>query len=155
SRTREPALRSRTSSRRKSQARSTEPGDCRWPWVPTKGEPSSSNELLADLELMLRLPGHTVRLGTANDQYVRDIRIPRRRGAQVSDSLARRTVYGLLVQPVIGHMSDHTWNRLGRRRPYFLVGALLASAALVAMPNVSALWMAAGLLWVMDASINI
>jgi len=62
---------------------------------------------------------------------------------------------GLLVQPVIGHMSDNTWNRLGRRRPYFLVGALLASAALVAMPNVSALWMAAGLLWVMDASINI
>jgi maltose/moltooligosaccharide transporter len=62
---------------------------------------------------------------------------------------------GLLVQPVIGHMSDHTWNRLGRRRPYFLVGALLASGALVAMPNVSALWMAAGLLWVMDASINI
>ena len=62
---------------------------------------------------------------------------------------------GLLVQPVIGHMSDHTWNRLGRRRPYFLVGALLASSALVAMPNVSALWMAAGLLWVMDASINI
>ena len=62
---------------------------------------------------------------------------------------------GLVVQPVIGHMSDHTWNRLGRRRPYFLVGALLASAALVAMPNVSALWMAAGLLWVMDASINI
>src|SRR5262249_61890333 len=46
-------------------------------------------------------------------------------------------------------------NRLGRHRPYFLVGALLASAALVAMPNVSALWMAAGLLWGMDASINI
>jgi maltose/moltooligosaccharide transporter len=62
---------------------------------------------------------------------------------------------GLVVQPVVGHMSDHTWNRLGRRRPYFLVGALLASSALVAMPNVSALWMAAGLLWVMDASINI
>jgi maltose/moltooligosaccharide transporter len=62
---------------------------------------------------------------------------------------------GLVVQPIIGHMSDHTWNRLGRRRPYFLVGALLASVSLVAMPNVSALWMAAGLLWVMDASINI
>ena len=64
-------------------------------------------------------------------------------------------VTGLVVQPVVGHMSDHTWNRLGRRRPYFLVGALLASSALLAMPNVSALWMAAGLLWVMDASINI
>jgi maltose/moltooligosaccharide transporter len=62
---------------------------------------------------------------------------------------------GLVVQPIIGHMSDHTWNRLGRRRPYFLVGALLASFALMAMPNVSALWMAAGLLWIMDASINI
>ena len=64
-------------------------------------------------------------------------------------------VTGLVVQPVVGHMSDHTWNRLGRRRPYFLVGALLASSALLATPNVSALWMAAGLLWVMDASINI
>jgi maltose/moltooligosaccharide transporter len=62
---------------------------------------------------------------------------------------------GLVVQPIIGHMSDHTWNRLGRRRPFFLVGALLASFALMAMPNVSALWMAAGLLWIMDASINI
>jgi maltose/moltooligosaccharide transporter len=62
---------------------------------------------------------------------------------------------GLIVQPIIGHMSDRTWNRLGRRRPYFLVGALLASFALIAMPNSAALWMAAGLLWVMDASINI
>jgi maltose/moltooligosaccharide transporter len=62
---------------------------------------------------------------------------------------------GLLVQPVIGHMSDRTWNRLGRRRPYFLTGALLASFALIAMPSSSTLWMAAGLLWIMDASINI
>jgi maltose/moltooligosaccharide transporter len=62
---------------------------------------------------------------------------------------------GLIVQPIIGHMSDRTWNRLGRRRPYFLIGALLASTALILMPNASALWMAAGLLWVMDASINI
>lgn len=62
---------------------------------------------------------------------------------------------GLLVQPVIGHMSDRTWNRLGRRRPYFLTGAILSSLALVAMPNASVLWMAAGLLWILDASINI
>src|SRR5579884_3838217 len=62
---------------------------------------------------------------------------------------------GLLVQPIIGHASDHTWTRLGRRRPYFLSGAILSSAALVLMPRSSALWMAAGLLWILDSSINI
>jgi len=62
---------------------------------------------------------------------------------------------GLLVQPVIGSMSDRTWGRLGRRRPYFLVGALLSSGALVLMPNAPSLWIAAGLLWVLDASINV
>ncbi len=62
---------------------------------------------------------------------------------------------GLIVQPIIGYMSDHTWGRFGRRRPYFLVGAVLASAALIAMPNSPALWVAAGMLWIMDASINI
>jgi maltose/moltooligosaccharide transporter len=62
---------------------------------------------------------------------------------------------GLLVQPIIGYMSDRTWNRLGRRRPYFLVGAILASLALFVMPNSPALWVAAGMLWIMDASINI
>ncbi len=64
-------------------------------------------------------------------------------------------VTGLVIQPIIGYMSDRTWNRLGRRRPYFLVGALLASTALVFMPNSSAIWMAAGLLWILDASVNI
>lgn len=62
---------------------------------------------------------------------------------------------GLIVQPIIGHMSDNTWNRFGRRRPYFFIGALLASLALLVMPNSPALWVAAGMLWVMDASINI
>ena len=64
-------------------------------------------------------------------------------------------VTGLLVQPIIGYMSDRTWNRLGRRRPYFLVGAILASLALFVMPNSPYLWFAAGMLWIMDASINI
>ncbi|MDX6766438.1 MAG: MFS transporter [Candidatus Methylacidiphilales bacterium] len=64
-------------------------------------------------------------------------------------------VTGLVIQPIIGYMSDRTWNRLGRRRPYFLVGAILASVALVFMPNSSGLWMAAGLLWILDASVNI
>lgn len=64
-------------------------------------------------------------------------------------------VTGLLVQPIIGYMSDHTWGILGRRRIYFLTGAILASIALIFMPNASVLWVAAGLLWVLDASINI
>jgi len=64
-------------------------------------------------------------------------------------------VTGLLVQPIIGSMSDRTWNRLGRRRPYFLTGAILASIALFFMPDSGTLWMAAGLLWILDASINV
>lgn len=64
-------------------------------------------------------------------------------------------ITGLIIQPIIGHFSDNTWTKLGRRRPYFLVGAILASLALVFMPNSSALWIAAGTLWIMDASINI
>ncbi len=62
---------------------------------------------------------------------------------------------GLIVQPIVGHYSDRTWTRLGRRRPYFLWGAIATSLALVLMPNAPVLWMAAGLLWVLDASINV
>lgn len=62
---------------------------------------------------------------------------------------------GLIVQPIIGHMSDRTWGRLGRRRPYFFYGALATTAALIVMPNSPALWVAAGMLWIMDASINV
>ncbi len=62
---------------------------------------------------------------------------------------------GLLVQPIIGHLSDNTWGRLGRRRPYFFWGAILTSLALLIMPNAPVLWVAAAALWIMDASINI
>ncbi|NGP87034.1 MFS transporter [Fodinibius halophilus] len=64
-------------------------------------------------------------------------------------------VTGLVVQPIIGHMSDKTWNSLGRRRPYFLFGAIFASLALFLLPNSPYLWIAAGMLWIMDASINV
>ena len=63
---------------------------------------------------------------------------------------------GLLVQPIIGYMSDKTWSvKWGRRRPYFLVGAVLSSIALLIVPHSPVLWVAAGLLWILDASINV
>lgn len=64
-------------------------------------------------------------------------------------------VTGLVIQPIVGYFSDRTWTRLGRRRPYFLWGAIFASAALIVMPNSPYLWVAAGMLWILDASINI
>ncbi len=64
-------------------------------------------------------------------------------------------VTGLIVQPIIGFFSDRTWGRLGRRRPYFLGGAIFASLSLIIMPNSPALWVAAGMLWILDASINV
>jgi maltose/moltooligosaccharide transporter len=62
---------------------------------------------------------------------------------------------GLLVQPVIGYFSDRTWTRLGRRKPYFVAGAVLAATALWLMPRSPTLWFAAAMLWVLDASINV
>ncbi|RYY42877.1 MAG: MFS transporter [Sphingomonadales bacterium] len=62
---------------------------------------------------------------------------------------------GLLVQPLVGHYSDRTWGRWGRRRPFFFAGALLAMLALFVMPNSPAIWVAALTLWVLDASLNI
>ena len=62
---------------------------------------------------------------------------------------------GLLIQPIIGNLSDRTWTILGRRRPYFLAGAIMAASALVLMPNCSSIWLAAGLLWILDSSANV
>jgi maltose/moltooligosaccharide transporter len=79
-------------------------------------------------------------------------------GAGVSDIPAlwiAAPLTGLIVQPLVGYASDRTWGRLGRRRPYFLAGAVLTTLALLCMPNSRMLWIAAVLLWVMDASINV
>ncbi len=64
-------------------------------------------------------------------------------------------VTGLIVQPLVGHFSDNTWTRFGRRRPFFLAGAIWAAIALLLMPNAPMLWMAVASLWILDASINI
>ncbi len=63
-------------------------------------------------------------------------------------------VTGVIIQPLVGQSSDRLWTRLGRRRPFILVGALIASFALILMPNCPSVWMAAGLLWVLDGTIN-
>ncbi len=75
-----------------------------------------------------------------------------------ADSLAilwlAAPVTGVIIQPLIGQSSDRMWTRLGRRRPFILGGAILASLALVLMPNCPSVWMAAGLLWILDGTIN-
>ncbi|MFO7874112.1 MAG: MFS transporter [Bacteroidales bacterium] len=63
-------------------------------------------------------------------------------------------VTGLIVQPIVGYMSDNTWTRLGRRRPYFLIGAILASIALIILPTAPLLWIAVGTFWILGASID-
>jgi maltose/moltooligosaccharide transporter len=63
---------------------------------------------------------------------------------------------GLVVQPIVGYLSDRTWhNKLGRRKPFFLIGAVLSSIALFFVPYSPFLWVAVGFLWILDASINI
>lgn len=69
--------------------------------------------------------------------------------------MAGRPVTGLLVQPLVGFFSDRTWCRLGRRRPYFLGGAIFATFALILMPQASAIWMAVIALWILDTSVNV
>jgi maltose/moltooligosaccharide transporter len=64
-------------------------------------------------------------------------------------------ITGLIIQPLVGYYSDRTWSRFGRRRPFFLVGAALAAATLIAMPNATTLWMAVLTLWVLDSSLNL
>ncbi len=63
-------------------------------------------------------------------------------------------ITGVIIQPLVGQASDRTWTRIGRRRPYILAGAILASIALILMPNSPSVWIAAGLLWVLDGTIN-
>ncbi|MEA9655236.1 MFS transporter [Xanthomonas campestris pv. raphani] len=79
-------------------------------------------------------------------------------GAQVDDVPGlwiAAPLTGLIVQPIIGYLSDRTWTGWGRRRPYFMIGAVFTTLALLVMPNAPVLWIAAGTLWVLDASINI
>ena len=104
-------------------------------------------------------------LGAANGEFSANGAWKLARSEEAADQARFGTVWyntlgvvriaALLVQPVVGYLSDRTWTGLGRRRPYFLAGAVLATLALFVMPNSPTLWIAAGTLWILDASINI
>jgi len=111
-------------------------------------------ELLANLEHEFRISRNPVRLGIAAGQHERHLHQAWASPDSIPILWLAGPITGLLVQPVIGAMSDRTWNKLGRRKPYFLTGAILASIALILMPDSPALLYAAALLWILDASIT-
>ena len=115
----------------------------------------ATSQLLANLEYEFWVSGHPVWLDAADEQYQRHLRISGRGADQLPILFLATPITGLLVQPLIGNWSDNTWGPLGRWRPFFLVGAILSSCMLILMPMSSALWMAAGALWILDASINV
>jgi hypothetical protein len=129
------------------------------PVAPQRAHDESSGQaaavVLADLEHVFRLLG--IQFGFAL-QNANASRIFETLGADmdaVPGLWIAAPLTGLLVQPVIGYLSDRTWTRWGRRRPFFMIGAVLTTLALLVMPNSPTLWIAAGTLWVLDASINV
>ena len=111
---------------------------------------------MGHLEYEFWLFGHSVWICFARRLYVSDIPIIGAAKDEIPLLWIAAPLTGLIVQPIIGYLSDRTWHhRFGRRRPFFLIGAVLASLALIIMPNSWALWVAAGMLWILDASINI
>ena len=116
-----------------------------WPKRSEQAERTRRRRVPDDLEHELRVPGHPVRLGAADGEHERHLRVSRRARGSDPDALARGAAHR--THRPADHRSperSHLVAALGRRRPFFLVGAILASIALLAMPTSSALWMAAG-----------